>query len=241
MNDSFENIARYAENEMTAAERQLFETALAADKDLQQQLALYHQVHAGLQQQLAADDKKEALKATLENLGKEHFQRPGAKVIPLRVYIRGAVAVAAAAIVIMIWQPWQPGLFDEYAGTRMIPSAVRGEDTDTLLEKASIAFNKKDFTGAAGLLQRAVEEQPGNSLAGYYYGIALLQTGQTETARNILTDIYNGQSVFTYDAAFYIALSYLKEKNKPACREWLKKIPPGVHNYARANELMRKL
>jgi predicted Zn-dependent protease len=241
MNYSFEDIARYAENEMTAEERQLFEAALAADETLQQQLALYNEVQAGLQQQFTRDDKKEALKATLENLGSEYFQQRKAKVISLRTYIRSAVAVAAAIIAVLIWQPWQTSLFDEYAATRMISTTVRGENADTLLEKAAIAFNKEDFAGAAGLLQQVVQLQPGNSLAGYYYGIALLQTARPEEARKILTGVYNGHSVFTYDAAFYIALSYLKEKNRPACREWLEKIPPGANNYDKANELMRKL
>jgi thioredoxin-like negative regulator of GroEL len=123
----------------------------------------------------------------------------------------------------------------------MISTVVMGENTDNLLKKAAVAFNKKDFTAAAGLLQQVVQLQPGNSLAAYYYGIALLQTGQTEAARKLFTDLYNGQSVFRYDAAFYMALSYLKEKNKPACREWLQKIPPDANNYARTNELMQKL
>jgi len=242
MSYSFEDIARYAENEMTAEESRAFETALTADETLQQQLALYNEVQVGLQQQFSRDKTKEALVATLENQGKDHFrQKTKAKVISLKNYIRSAVAVAVVVIAIFIWQPWQASLFDEYAATQMISTTVRGENADTLLEKAAVAFNKKDFTAAAGLLQQVVQLQPGSSLASYYYGISLLQTDRSAAARKILLDVYNGPSVFKYDAAFYMALSYLKEKNKAACREWLKKIPPDANNYARANELMRRL
>lgn len=241
MNYSFEDIARYAGDEMTAAERQSFETALAADANLRQQLDLYREVQTGLEQALGRDDRKEDLKTTLTNLGKEHFQQPRAKLVSFKVYIRTAIAAAAVTTAILIWRPWQPGLFNEYAETQMISTTVRGENTDTLLEKAATAFNKEEFETAAGLLQQVVQLQPGNSLARYYYGIALLHTGQATQSRTVLNEVYTGSSVFKYDAAFYIALGYLKEKNKPVCREWLKKIPPGAGSYDKANELLRKL
>jgi hypothetical protein len=38
-----------------------------------------------------------------------------------------------------------------------------------------------------------------------------------------------------------MALSYLKEKNKPACIDWLNKIPADAGPYGKAQELLKKL
>ena len=53
--------------------------------------------------------------------------------------------------------------------------------------------------------------------------------------------LYSRVSLFKYDAAFYMALSYLKEKNKPGCKEWLNKIPADAGPYSNAQELLKKL
>ncbi len=64
-----------------------------------------------------------------------------------------------------------------------------------------------------------------NSFVSFYYGVSLLQTNSIAGARNIFDQLYAGQSAFKFEAAFYLALSYLKDDNKAQCKEWLKKIP----------------
>ena len=75
----------------------------------------------------------------------------------------------------------------------------------------------------------------------FYYAVALLQNGDIEKSRAQLNELYNGESLFKYDAAFYMALSYLKEKDKAICREWLNKIPADAGPYSKAQELLKKL
>ena len=62
-----------------------------------------------------------------------------------------------------------------------------------------------------------------------------------ENARKELMIVYNGVSSFKYDAAFYLALSYLKEKNKADCKNWLNKIPADAGIYNKAQELLKKI
>jgi hypothetical protein len=38
-----------------------------------------------------------------------------------------------------------------------------------------------------------------------------------------------------------MALSYLKEKNKPVCKDWLNKIPADNATWHKAQELLKKL
>jgi hypothetical protein len=68
-----------------------------------------------------------------------------------------------------------------------------------------------------------------------------MHLGQTSEAEKIFTALYNGQSAFKYEAAFYLAVTYLKDGNKAASREWLQKIPADATNYGKAQELLRKL
>jgi hypothetical protein len=65
---SYNDIARYAENDMTAGERQEFEQAITADASLQQQLALYYEVHSSLQQHFNKDAGQQNLEETLQHL-----------------------------------------------------------------------------------------------------------------------------------------------------------------------------
>lgn len=229
---------------MTADERAVFETSLASDESLRKQLALYQEVHVSLQQHFIAGDQRIPLQDTMQTLRGEFFGAASqpAKVISFKRYLRSAAAVAAILIaVIIIWQPWKPGLFKEFSETSMAAPAERGDAGDSLLEQAVDAFNKKDYSRAASILQQVKQQDTANSFVNFYYGMALLQTDHLPEAREIFNQLYAGQSAFKYDAAFYQALGYLKENNKTGCKEWLQKIPADAPNYNKAQALLNKL
>ena len=154
-----------------------------------------------------------------------------------------SIAAAAAILiaVVFIWQPWKQDLVKDFAETTMVAPAERGGTIDNLLQQAVDAFNNKDFTTAVSLLQQVTKQDTTNSYAEFYYGVALLQTDLLYDARNIFNKLYAGQSAFKYDAAFYQALGYLKEKNKAACIEWLQKIPADANNFNKAQKLLHTL
>jgi predicted Zn-dependent protease len=241
---NYDDIARYAEGEMEAGERLSFEEVLAIDTSMQQKLALYREVHASLQQHFSKDEQQEQLQHSLEEMRSEFFKgatKP-AKVVSFRRYFRVITAAAAIVIaVLFIWEPWRSDLYGEYSTTQMVAPVERGENTETLLQEAAVAFNKKDFSTAASLLQTVVQQQPDNSFAQFFYGVALMQTNQLAEARAVFDRIFQGTSVFKYEAAFYQALTYLKEDNRPACRQWLQKIPVNAVNYNKAQSLLKKL
>lgn len=243
-NYTTEDIARYAEGLMEPGELPAFEQALAADAGLQEQLALYREVQDDLQQHFTKDEGEERLKATMQDLRKEHFapRSPG-RVVRIKRFMQvTAAAAVVAALVLVVWRPWQQeDLYAEYANARMITSVERGADADSLLQLATRAFNKKDYATAVPLLEQAARQDGNNSFIQYYYAIALLETGKTDSARNILMDLHRGQSVFKHDATFYMALSYLKEDDPNNCLLWLLSIPADAGNYEKAQELSKKL
>jgi len=240
---TFNDIARYAEGEMSADERSVFEAALLADESLRQQLALYQEVHGSLQQHFGASAQRDRLQDTLQSMRGEFFDAASqTRVVRMKRYLRGAVAVAAILIaVIAIWQPWKPDLFNKFSETSMVEPAERGDAADDLLEQAVEAFNKKEFATAATLLQQVKQRDTANSAINFYYGVALLQTNKLNEARDIFNRLFAAQSAFKNEAAFYQALGYLKEGNKAACKEWLQKIPEDANEYNRAQRLLQQL
>lgn len=240
---TFNDIARYAEGSMTAEERTAFEAALASDEALRRQLSLYREVHGSLQQHFGANEQHEQLQGTLHSLRGEFFNgsaQPG-KVVSMKRWLRGAVAVAAVLIaVVFVWQYMQPDLFEKYSENNMV-LAERGEQAEGLLLNAETAFNKKDYSLAAQLLAQVRQKDTANSFVNFYYGISLLQTNRIAQATEIFNQLYAGQSAFKFEAAFYQALRFLKEDNTSMCKEWLKKIPADALTYNKAQELLEKL
>jgi len=240
---TFNDIARYAEGEMTIEERTAFEAALASDEALQQQLSLYREVHGSLQQHFGANEQREQLTGTLHSLRGEFFNgsaQPG-KIVSMKRWLRAAAAVAAVLIVVVfVWQFMKPGLFEKYSEINMV-LAERGEQAEGLLLNAETAFNKKDYTSAAQSLAQVRLKDTANSFVNFYYGVSLLQTNRIAQAREIFNQLYAGQSAFKFEAAFYQALMFLKEDDRLKCKEWLQKIPTDALNYNKAQELLHKL
>lgn len=242
--NTYNDIARYVEGEMTADERTAFEATLAADESLRAQLALYREVDGSLQQHLHAYEQRQQLQHTLQSLRGDYFGAAAqpAKVISFKRYLRGAVAVAAILIaVVFVWQPWKPNLFNKFSETSMMPPAERGDNGNGLLQNAVTAFNKGDYAAAVTLLQQVKKQDTADSYVNFYYGVALLKNNQVPAARHVFDELYAGQSTFKYDAAFFQALGFLTEKNKEACKEWLQKIPADAAPYDKARELLQEL
>lgn len=230
-----EFIIRYAEDELTPEEKRSFEADMQNDPALAAELSLYREVKQTLQQRLAPDPQRDALRETLTDMGRIHLI---SKRISIVRWMSAAVAAASIIIIIMIWPSHNVENIDY---PEMINTTARGSNTDSLLQQASTYFNHKQFDKALPLLDKAVEVDSTDQLALFYRGIAGCQTGSISKARKDLEQVYNGESVLRFEAAFYLALSYAKEKNTSAAREWLNKIPAGTPISAKAKELENNL
>ena len=249
MNDfDHDIISRYLDGEMNSDEQKDFEQQMQEDEALLMEVELTREVNETLTMKLHPDQSEQNVRNTLGQMREQYFSKevPGnslAKVIVLR-RTRWISALAAAAILILIltiWSPWKKDLFQQYAYIQMPGIAERGGPADSMLKQAALEFNNKNFANALPLFESILKRDPKNSLVHFYYGIALLQSNQVEKARNEFTLLYNGASIFQYDAAFYMALIYLKQKDKTKAKEWLNKIPEGADIYSKAGELNKKL
>jgi predicted Zn-dependent protease len=236
-----EEIALYVNGDMPQTDQQQFEQVLQRDKILQENVLQYRQVLATLRTKLAPDAQDQALKQTLHSLNEEHFGHAEDKIRPVGVYIKWACAAAAVAIILIInlFHPWrQNDLYTEYSTLQMVTAAERGDHTDTLLQQAATAFNSQQYGLAQKDLEAAYKLEPDNALIQFYYAVSLVETGDHHTGQPLLEHVYAGNSVFKYDAAYFLALSYLKINNKDACRQWLQKVPSEANRYAQAQSLM---
>jgi tetratricopeptide (TPR) repeat protein len=240
MNDiDYELIERYLSGDMTGEARAAFETRMLVEPALKDAVHHYAEVQESLRQSLKDDPQREQLKQTLE--GNRHFFRDK-KPIPLRRYYIAAASIAAVVAMVLFWSPWQQDVYQQFGVQEMVSPAERGNASDTLLQSASRHFNQHRYQQAIDDLNKVIEHHPDDAFAVYYRGLAYLENRKHDYARADLEMIYNGESVFKYEAAFYIALSYFKEDKKDQCRNWLEKIPAGAGDtYERAQRLAKEL
>jgi tetratricopeptide (TPR) repeat protein len=265
---SNEDIVRYVEDEMSSDEKQKMEEDLRADPSLVERVALCRQLKATLEQRLPGGSEEEALRRTLNGMRGKHFgggisggggigtgaggagsdEQPGGggRVVKMKVrvevfrkYVVGLAA--AAAILFAVVMLWPSDYLNTYGKTQMVGTTERGEGNDSLMEQAATYFNDKKFDKALPLLEEAYKKDTTNQTALFYKGVSLLHTNGIERARQDLEKVYAGGSLFQYEAAFYIALSYAQKGDKTTARSWLEKIPAGAPGADKAAGLRRKL
>jgi tetratricopeptide (TPR) repeat protein len=240
-NDSILQASNYVDGEMDLQQQKDFELQMQSNAELREYVEQYKQAATALKTHLTPDTNLDDLKHTLANLNRTHFKAE-AKVISFKSYTRWISGMVAVLILgLIVFNPWKKSLYDEYSTASSMSVSERGEGAQTNLEKAAAFYNKKDYAAAEKLLAKEYAANPKNSMAAYYYGITLIQDKQEAKARGILQQLYQGESAFKYDAAYYMALSYVKQGDKANARKWLKNVPPGTSNYTKAKELEGKL
>jgi len=240
--DSILLASRYVDGDMDTPEKQDFELLMQSDAELRAYVDQYKQANDALKIRFAPNAGLDNLKQTLSGLNQQYFKEE-AKVVSMRPkYIKWLSAVAAVLFIgLMVWQPWQKSLYEQYSTATSMSVAERGASQETDLDRAAAFYNKKEFVNAEKLLEKEYAAHPENSLVAYYYAITLIEDKQEPRARFILEKLYKGESAFKYNAAYYIALSYIKQKDKENCKKWLKLIPNGNSNSTKATELLAKL
>ncbi|MFN0257796.1 hypothetical protein [Pedobacter ureilyticus] len=233
--------AQYVEGDLNEAERLEFENLLTHDEELKQYLADYYDIHSSLELELADDACRNALVGTLQDLNREHFTTEQNKVVKLSSYLRWVSGVAAVLVLgMLIWAPWKGDLYEQFNAAPQMNVAERGaEKTD--LDEAATLFNGKKYNEAKVALAKLNCADPQNAMVAYYYGVSLMETNEVAKGRLLLEDLFKGESVYKYDAAYAVAMSYLKEDKKADTKFWLEKIPDSAVQYEKAQQLLKKL
>lgn len=249
-------VARYNEGDMDAQERRDFEVLLQQDTELQELQASYLNIHQTLKMKIAPTDEDLQLQNSLSAFNQQYFKSASeaavpseqlvnpdvkaAKIIPIKPYLKWISIAAVLIIGLFVWAPWSSNLYNQYSFSKQMSVAERGA-AENPMAKAAAFYNDGNYAKARKILQQEYMMNPQNPLLSYYFAITLIETGQEYEARTVLINLYEGKSVFKYDAAFYVALSFVKQDDKKQALEWLAKIPKDNVNYGKAQSLMQKL
>lgn len=229
---------RFLSGHMSESDRKAFSEKLQSDALLTQQVKRFDAVRQLLAQKICHDANRDELQHLLFTHRNAWYTLKDNSVIPIRNYVILTAMIAAAMAILLYISPWRKNIYRQFASTEMqIPDI----DSLRLPEEAIIQFNHGHFGEATLLLNDALKANPGNLYARYYRGVALIDQNQQESARQDLLTVFNNSSDLKYDAAFYVALSYLKEGRQQQCLEWLLKIPPGAPNYLKVQKLIEEL
>lgn len=222
-----ELIERYLQNELTLAEKELFEQRLAQDHLFAQDYQLYIEIGKTLAKQRA----QAAFKKSLQEVAK-HYTQKSPKKIP---YLR-RVITAAAAIIILIgisilfyyieYTQQNKPLVTENTFNPHTPqlAAIRSSDTlllntskDTLLfykSQATQYFQQKNYSKAIPYLQKYLQTTPNDYDPEYLfaYGYALYQLQQTPQAIKTFQTL---KQHITYKSTglWYLAACYAQQKD----------------------------
>lgn len=229
---------RFLNRQMPEAERQAFMARLQGSPLLSQQVKRFNIVRQLLAQRICPDSNRDELQHLLYMHRNAWYTLKDNSGIPILRYVILVALIAATIAILLYISPWRKNIYKQFASTEMqIPDV----DSLRLPEAAINQFNHGHFNEAVLLLNNALKSNPANVYARFYRSVALIDLNQLDSARNDLQIVYNNSNDLRSDAAFYIALSYLKEGHKQECLEWLLKIPPGAPTYIKAQKLREEL
>lgn len=236
-----ELIDLYLAGEMDGEALQQFEQRLSSEPSLRKALDTQRELIVSLRRDLYPDANQAAFLRTLEKHRHDITHIPHMKAQRVPGWVIAAASVAAIIAGTLFLSPWQKNLYKEFVSISMNAPVERGANERAELQEAAALFNDSEYAAAIPLLDRALAADSTDAYARFYRGVSLLEINKIKEARIDLKQIYEGNSLFKYDGAFYMALTYLKSDDKVQCRTWLNKIPADAANYQRAQHLLKAL
>lgn len=230
--EKLERIEQYLEGKLPQAEQEALEAEMKADPALQKEVASVRDLIRGIER---AEEKAFAqqLKAWEGKIQAEK-SKPKGKIRMLRSQNRLLRMAAAFMILIAVVFLLLPGesdpqeLFAQHFQPYPDKLTTMGEgpvelDQD-LAKQAMASYNAGAYAEALPLLQSLRQQAPDISLLKLYLGIAALQSGQQELARQSLASLAESNTAYQAEAQWYLALSYLKAGEASAAQEQLQAI-----------------
>lgn len=240
-----ERIDRFLRGDLPEEEKKALETELSQNADLASELALQKDMEAFLRKQ----SQRAALRDQLQAVGGEFFQstektaEPGRIVsLPRRQTLRWVIGIAATVTLLLVARfLLQPNLYDQFAQHPPLAMIEKSNEAQDNLAAMEAAFNQEDYARALPLLEAYQRQKPDDLQVELYLGICWLETQQYAKANAVFQKISQTESSFKDYGQWYLALSYLKQGNKTACRKILLEVPAESEFAAKAQQLLKRL
>ncbi len=253
MEETYARIEDYLDDLLSPADRAAFEAEISANPELAADVEQVRQARERLARQWTQQADNTALTKTLQAIGQQHFSStatPAPALTATRSASPGrwwlaAAAVAAAALI--VWLAWpKPELPTRlYAEYRRFPEAgftLKGsENAAQSLQSAANFFNQKNYAAALDAFQQYFSTGPDNPEARLFAGLCQLELGKTGEAESTFATLRGSSNAWADEAAWYLALTYLRSKNLEQCAAALRYIQPGQPHADEAGRLLSRL
>ncbi|MEL7145678.1 MAG: tetratricopeptide repeat protein [Bacteroidota bacterium] len=218
----FETIERYLGGEMPAVERSDFETRIAADQELRQEVDKHRLIH-----EVADDTQTIEFAERLERFAAEvKLEKPRQESSGRLLYQIAAGVLLLLAAFATFWQmnssSDSEALFTDYY--QPFPfEGTRAADTESEVAAALKLYNNGDFAKAKKALVPLVAKFPRRADLQLYMAICQIQDQQYSEAIATLSKI-SDDPIYREDAMWYMGLSHLRSGNTSAAIDYLNKV-----------------
>lgn len=227
---------KYVDGDLSRQEHEAFENAVQNDRELRDYLAYYKEINRNITTHL-----KEALSRNKQKPveAKEVYVAEKLNFKFDYLWFFGWAIVLTVAL--MLWKPWKANLFDEYGfdnkaiAAKLISAPYKG------FQQAAQFLEKKDYYEAKRIVSKSFTQNPDDFKLASYYAMLLIADDCLEIGREILYPFASANSQYQYDAAYMLALSYLKVGDTTNCKYWLQKINSNSTYYNQSTKLLARI
>jgi tetratricopeptide (TPR) repeat protein len=213
MENYFEHIEKYINNELIESEVKFFESKIMKNPELARTVRLHKEIDDFLYDKKTSELREQLKSIHKKNVKKQNlvFTIPGKK----KFYIAAAVLLLMASIGIIILLISKPmtnkEIYIEYAQAYDISMISRSNLTD-ILSKAMNKYQTKEYEQALIFFDQVIEKDPETiSWINICIGISCTETNRHERAVSNFNKIINtNASLYIEQAQWFLALSYLK-------------------------------
>ena len=258
-----QKIEAYLGGDMTPEEQREFELEIAQNPQLQKEVHLSNAINHYLNQNswLSVDDKNQARKEEIEEfINSEQAQVLKSKLIKAakkyknqenkKIRFRNiAISIAAILIIgffvtILFDSKSGQKLYAEYYSTNDLPSLVKRNSRNDLLQQGLLMFKNDQFDDTVTLLSEYTENvKEVDPLIYSYIGFSYLELGDMKTSIDNFDRLLYSNSIDRSRALWYKTLAYLKYNKTEDAKRVLSEIIRDTENfnYNKAIQLLDEL
>ncbi|TCI90202.1 tetratricopeptide repeat protein [Tenacibaculum sp. M341] len=258
------NIERFLNDQMDAKERALFLQEMSTNPELKETVELYQDMqtlyseddwkledattkNTKIQESLAflRSEEGEHIKKAIAKGADSYFAQE-AKAPKIRKLILVASSIAAMLLIgLFVFNTSETNteLYASYKNDwQELPSLTLRGDTNDFSRIESL-FKQQKYTESLALLEKFKEEKTDDPQILMYEGVLNLELNQQEKAIQIFNELIQKDTLDSYKAHWYLALSYLKSDNTKQAKKELQFIINDGKNFKdkEAKELLSKL
>ncbi|MEM7101622.1 MAG: hypothetical protein AAF502_00745 [Bacteroidota bacterium] len=237
----FEKIEAYIRKTMPEQERSLFETEMANNVVLKEEVELRATLMSGVE--------REGVKSTLEDIYNEKFGKEASKQRNIFQLPAFRIAAGVALLIVMGWlamvylQTDHSSLANAYFELPQGLPTLLSAQGDPQFEEGMVAYKLGEHEKAAGLWRPLLEGNPNNDTLTFYLAANHMAQEEHVQAAFMLTGLATNESTsYQMDALWYLALLELKMEKTETAMYWLDLLADYQNKYSdRAKDLLKKL